>query len=96
MSEAVRTPTQRLGTRRVVPPLHAATELGLSVVASATLMQARLTTDLPAALRDTFPALATDAQRAIAFVRSLPGVSSALVGMRSLDHVSENIAAASR
>jgi aryl-alcohol dehydrogenase-like predicted oxidoreductase len=96
MSEAVRTPTQRLGTRRVVPPLQAATELGLSVVASATLMQARLTTDLPAALRDTFPALATDAQRAIAFVRSLPGVSSALVGMRSLDHVSENIAAASR
>jgi aryl-alcohol dehydrogenase-like predicted oxidoreductase len=40
--------------------------------------------------------LATDAQRAIAFVRSLPGVSSALVGMRSLDHVSENIAAAYR
>jgi aryl-alcohol dehydrogenase-like predicted oxidoreductase len=59
-------------------------------------MQARLTTDLPAALRDTFPTLTTDAQRAIAFVRSLPGVSAALVGMRSRDHVSENIAAASR
>jgi aryl-alcohol dehydrogenase-like predicted oxidoreductase len=96
MSEAVRTPTQRLGTRRVVPPLQAATELGLSVVASATLMQARLTSELPTALRETFPMLATDAQRAIAFVRSLPGVSSALVGMRSLDHVSENIAAAYR
>jgi aryl-alcohol dehydrogenase-like predicted oxidoreductase len=96
MSEAVRTPTQRLGTRRVVSPLQAATELGLAVVASATLMQARLTTDLPAALRDSFPALATDAQRAIAFVRALPGVSSALVGMRSPDHVSENIAAAYR
>ena len=96
MSEAVRTPTQRLGSRRVVPPLQAATELGVSVVASATLMQARLTSELPAALRETFPALTTDAQRAIAFVRSLPGVSSALVGMRSLDHVSENIAAGYR
>lgn len=96
MSEAVRAPTQRLGTRRIVPPLQAATELGLSVVASATLMQARLTTGLPTALRDTFPTLATDAQRAIAFVRALPGVSTALVGMRTLDHVSENIAAARR
>jgi aryl-alcohol dehydrogenase-like predicted oxidoreductase len=96
MSEAVRAPTQRLGSRRVVPPLQAAAELGVSVVASATLMQSRLTSGLPAALRDTFPALTTDAQRAIAFVRSLPGVSCALVGMRSRDHVSENIAAASR
>jgi aryl-alcohol dehydrogenase-like predicted oxidoreductase len=96
MSEAVRAPTQRLGSRRVVPALQAATELGVSVVASATLMQARLTSDLPTALRETFPALASDAQRAIAFVRSLPGVSTALVGMRSLDHVSENVAAAHR
>ena len=96
MSEAVRTPTQRLGTRRIVPALQAATELGISVVASATLMQARLTTDLPTALRDSFPALSTDAQRAIAFVRSLPGVSSTLVGMRTPEHVSENIAVAHR
>ena len=96
MSEAVRAPTQRLGSRRVVPPLQAAAELGVSVVASATLMQSRLTAGLPTELRDTFPALTTDAQRAIAFVRSLPGVSCALVGMRTRDHVSENVAAAHR
>jgi aryl-alcohol dehydrogenase-like predicted oxidoreductase len=96
MSEAVRVPTQRLGGRRVVPLLQAATELGLSVVASATLMQSRLTTGLPPELRDAFPSLASDAQRAIAFVRSLPGVSSALVGMRTEDHVIENLAAAHR
>jgi aryl-alcohol dehydrogenase-like predicted oxidoreductase len=59
-------------------------------------MQSRLTAGLPTELRDTFPALSTDAQRAIAFVRSLPGVSCALVGMRTRDHVSENIAAAHR
>jgi aryl-alcohol dehydrogenase-like predicted oxidoreductase len=94
MSEAVRTPTQRLGGRRVVPLLQAAAELGVSVVASASLMQARLTSGLPDAVRDSFPTLATDAQRAIAFVRSLPGVNCALVGMRTSGHVSENLGAA--
>jgi aryl-alcohol dehydrogenase-like predicted oxidoreductase len=94
MSEAVRAPTQNLGGRRVVPLLQAAEELGISVVASASLMQSRLTAGLPPAVRDSFPSLATDAQRAIAFVRSLPGVSSALVGMRSRTHVDENIGAA--
>jgi len=96
MSEAIRAPTQRLGTRRVVPVLQAAEELGIAVVASATLMQSRLTSGLPAPLRDSFPSLATDAQRAIAFVRSLPGVTSALVGMRTLDHLAENIGAGAR
>lgn len=96
MSEAVRTPTQRLGGRRVVPLLQAAAELGITVVASATLMQARLTSGLPVELRDTFPGLTTDAQRAIAFVRSLPAVGCALVGMRTPEHVAENIATARR
>ena len=96
MSEAVRAPTQRLGGRRVVPLLQAAEELGVSVVASATLMQARLTHGLPNELRDAFPSLATDAQRAIAFVRSLPAVRTALVGMRDVGHVTENAAAAAR
>lgn len=94
MSEAIRMPTQRLGGRRVVPALQAAAELGLSVVASTTLMQSRLATGLPTELREAFPALSTDAQCAIAFVRSLPGVSCALVGMRTVEHVIENAAAA--
>ena len=94
MSEAVRAPTQNLGGKRVVPLLQAATELGISVVASTSLMQARLTSGLPPAVRDSFPTLATDAQRAIAFVRALPGVTCALAGMRSRAHVDENIGAA--
>jgi aryl-alcohol dehydrogenase-like predicted oxidoreductase len=94
MSEAIRAPTQRLGGRRVVPLLQATAELGMAVVASATLMQSRLTSDLPAAVRDSFPSLETDAQRAIAFVRSLPGVTCALVGMRTSGHIAENVAAA--
>ena len=96
MSEAVRVPTQRLGGKRIVPLLQAAEELGLSIVASAALMQSRLTTGLPPAVRDSFPALTSDAQRAIAFVRSLPGVTTALVGMRSIEHLRENLGAAAR
>ena len=36
------------------------------------------------------PGLETDAQRAVQFVRSTPGVGAALVGMQRLAHVEEN------
>lgn len=91
MPEAVRVPTQSIGGRPVTA-VEAATSLGLTVVASATLMQSRLTMNLPAALADHFPTLRTDAQRALAFVRSLPGVATALVGMKRIEHVDENVA----
>lgn len=92
MSEGVRAPTQTLGSKKV-SLLEAAAELGIAVVASASLMQSQLSRGLPTALANAFPSLHTDAQRAIAFVRSLP-LSSALVGMRSLNHLTENLAAA--
>ena len=92
MPEAVRSLNQTLSGRRV-SFLEAAASLGVAVVASASLMQSQLCRGLPAALSAAFPSLDTDAQRAIAFVRSLP-VCSALVGMRSLDHLNENMGAA--
>lgn len=92
MSEGVRSPTQTVGGKQV-SLLEAATELGVAVIASASLMQAQLAKGLPAALANAFPSLNTDAQRAIAFVRSLP-LSCALVGMRSLNHLTENLGAA--
>jgi len=93
MTEAVRAPTQSFnGKNRSL--LDLASDIGMSVVASASLMQSQLTTNLPAEVKSLFPALATDAQRAISFVRSLP-VSSALVGMRSMLHLEENLAACS-
>jgi aryl-alcohol dehydrogenase-like predicted oxidoreductase len=95
MPEAVRVPTQQLGGRRTVTLLEAAVELGIAVVASATLMQSQLTTGLPPAVREVFPKLETDAQRAIAFTRTLPGVTSALVGMKQPAHVEENARAGS-
>src|SRR5262249_51542563 len=94
MAEALRAPTQALGGRRLVTALEAAAELGLAVISSASLMQSQLTTGLPPQLREVFPSLETDAQRALAFVRTLPGVTSALVGMRSVEHVDENVGAA--
>lgn len=89
MTEAVRAPTQSHDGRNL-SLLALADELGISVVASASLMQAQLTRDLPAEVRSHFPSCETDAQRAISFVRSLP-VAAGLVGMRSPAHLDENL-----
>jgi aryl-alcohol dehydrogenase-like predicted oxidoreductase len=95
MSEAVRASTQRDPRGRLVHVFEAAAELGIDLVASASLMQGQLTRDLPAEIRSMFAGV-TDAQRAIGFVRSVPSVVTAIIGMKSLEHVSENLAAVSR
>lgn len=71
--------------------LERAAQLGITVVASASLLQARLARDLPDSLAEKFPGLTTDAQRAIQFTRSTPGVAVALVGMSQAAHVAENL-----
>ena len=93
MTEAVRVPTQPLDGN-LVSAVMAAEALGLTVFASASLLQARLTSGLPPALGDAFPGCTTDAQRALAFVRALPGVTAALVGTKTEAHVDENLAPA--
>ena len=93
MPEAMRSANQCLPGGRWVPLLDAAAELGISVVASASLLQGKLTAALPQQVRDAFPALTTDAARALAFVRSLPGITAALVGMKSTEHVEQNLQA---
>jgi aryl-alcohol dehydrogenase-like predicted oxidoreductase len=92
MNEALRTATQRVGSSQVTL-LEAAASLGIAVVASASLMQGQLTRGLPSSLRDALPGFDTDAQRAIGFVRSLPVIVTALVGMRSSRHLEENLGA---
>jgi len=52
--------------------------------------QGQLTRNLPPMLTEFLPGLQTDAQRALQFVRSTPGVGTALVGMKSVAHVEEN------
>ena len=91
MTEAVRLPTQHLDGGSV-SLLDAARKLGISVIASATLMQSQLTRSLPKQVQQAYPGFKTDARRAIAFTQSLP-VAAALVGMKSRDHLEENLAA---
>ena len=92
MPEAARLATQKLG-RKLVPLLEAADALGLGVVASAPLMQGRLTAGLPPEMHQLFPSCTTDAQRALRFASSLPGVATVLAGMRDQEHVRENLGA---
>lgn len=90
MPEAMRLPTQRL---RGTPcsALQAADALGVGVVVGAALMHGDLAHDLPAAARAMFPDAPSDAACALTFTRMLPGVSSVVVGMRSAEHVRENV-----
>lgn len=71
---------------------QAAESLGLHLVSSASLAQGRLTQGLPDWLGTLFKGFETDAQRSLQFVRSTPGFLSALVGMKSVAHVRENLA----
>jgi aryl-alcohol dehydrogenase-like predicted oxidoreductase len=77
-----------------VSTLEAARRLGLYVMASASVYQGQLTRGLPPVVVDYLPGFTSDAQRAIQFVRSTPGIGTALVGMKTLAHVDENAGAA--
>jgi len=71
--------------------LMAAHRLGITVCCSASIFQAKLTQNLPPFVAEALKGLKTDAQRAIQFVRSTPGVTTALVGMSQRSHVEENM-----
>lgn len=92
MPEAHAFQNQSVGNESV-SALSAASRMGLSVMVSASLLQSRLAS-LPSALEAQITGLATSAQRAIQFVRSTPGVTTALIGMKSKEHVLENMAVA--
>jgi len=74
----------------LVPLAEAARRLGVYVMASASILQGQLARNLPPMVATVLPGLATDAQRALQFVRSTPGIGTALVGMKSAAHVEEN------
>jgi aryl-alcohol dehydrogenase-like predicted oxidoreductase len=74
--------------------LEVAAQLGITVIASAALLQARLTRHLPAEVVNLMPGLDSDAPRAIQFTRSTPGIACALVGTCDPGHVAENLAVA--
>ena len=71
--------------------LEAATTLGVTVVASASMLQGRVAQNLPLTVRAPLGSLDTDAQTAIQFVRSTPGITTSLIGMSRVEHVEENL-----
>ena len=95
MPEAVTRANQIVPAGKATP-LAAAKALGLAVSASASLLQGQLSRGLPPIVANAFSGFATDAQRAIQFVRSTPAVDVALVGMKSADHVRDTLATASK
>lgn len=71
--------------------LEAAKSLSVTVMASASILQGKVARDLPERVREPLGSLSTDAQTAIQFTRSTPGVTTALVGMSRRAHVEENL-----
>lgn len=93
MLEVLTKQNQTLG-KATVSFLEAAHQLGITVMASATILQGKLARQLPPFISAALTGLATDAQRAIQFTRSTPGITTALVGMKSAAHVDQNMAVA--
>jgi aryl-alcohol dehydrogenase-like predicted oxidoreductase len=75
--------------------LEAAKALKVYVMISAPILQGKLARGLPAELHQVLGD-GTDAQRSLQFVRSSPGVGTALIGMKQAEHVRDNLALAKR
>ncbi len=90
MCEAILARNQSLNGDRV-SLLEAAEKFGLTVFASASILQGQLSRSQPPEAQKWFPGLRTNAQRAIQFTRSVPGVGCALVGMSRIEHLEENL-----
>jgi aryl-alcohol dehydrogenase-like predicted oxidoreductase len=91
MADAFTMPSQN-GPEGDQSVLWYAHEAGLNVFTSASLAQGQVLDGIPAAVDEKLRG-DTLAQRGVNFARSAPGVTSALVGTTSPEHVRENVAA---
>jgi aryl-alcohol dehydrogenase-like predicted oxidoreductase len=89
MPEALMRPNQ-LVAGKTMAMVQAGRALGITLVSSAALLQGQLTRNLPAHMRAAW-GLARDSGLALQFARSVPGVTTALVGMSQIAHVEENL-----
>jgi aryl-alcohol dehydrogenase-like predicted oxidoreductase len=88
MTEALTLGNQSLrGHHRTV--MEAASELDITMIASASLLQGQVAKNLPGFVAEAL-GLQNDAERALQFVRSSPGITTALVGMSRAEHVKAN------
>jgi len=91
MPEALVLPNQEGPQGETISVLEAAAALGVTVMSSASILQGRVARGLPETIREPLGSLASDAQTGIQFVRSTPGITTALVGMSNREHVEENL-----
>jgi aryl-alcohol dehydrogenase-like predicted oxidoreductase len=88
MTEALTLGNQTLGTGEKTV-MEAADELGIALIASASLLQGQVAQNLPLFVAEAL-GLQNDVERALQFVRSAPGITTALVGMSRTAHVEAN------
>jgi aryl-alcohol dehydrogenase-like predicted oxidoreductase len=88
MTEALTRANQKLHGPPVTM-IEAAEALGISLVASASLLQGKMAQGLPPFIIEAL-GLRSDSERALQFARSSPGIKTALVGMSSVAHVRSN------
>jgi aryl-alcohol dehydrogenase-like predicted oxidoreductase len=89
MPEALVQPNQSVNGK-TVSMIQAARELGVTLIASASLLQSHLAGKVPVIIQSTF-GLQDDLECALQFVRSAPGITTALVGMKQVEHVRANL-----
>ena len=88
MTEALTLGNQSLNSKTLTI-MEAADELNITLIASASLLQGQVASNLPGFVADAL-GLESDSQRALQFVRSAPGITAALVGMSREQHVLAN------
>ena len=89
MPEALIRPNQTVGGK-TVSMIQAARELGIALVASASLLQTHLVGKVSPSIHSVL-GFRNDLECALQFVRSAPGIATALVGMKRVDHVKANL-----
>jgi aryl-alcohol dehydrogenase-like predicted oxidoreductase len=89
MPEALTRPNQMVNGK-MVPMVQAARTFGIALVTSAALLQGQLTKNLPAFV-GTALGLPEGSTLALQFARSVPGLTTALVGMSKVAHVRTNL-----
>jgi aryl-alcohol dehydrogenase-like predicted oxidoreductase len=89
MPEALLRPNQVV-EGKTMAMVQAGRALGITMVTSASLLQGQLTRNLPPYIGAALGVKGYSAQ-ALQFARSVPGVTTALVGMSSVEHVRANL-----
>src|SRR5215472_4255318 len=88
MTEALTLGNQSLrGNARTL--METASDLDITLIASASLLQGQVARGLPEFVAQAF-GLENDAERALQFARSAPGITTALVGISRMEHVKAN------